>query len=173
MNLQTFLQIELWDAVRTNYERENFSGSILDASYFLSDLLRQKSGVDGATLVGQALGGSNPKIKIGKDQSETELNKQRGFEQILRGLYQAIRNPRSHEKTLDTRKDAIALIVFINFLVDTITNAKSQFSVKDFIKKVLEKDFVPSERYAALLYEEIPLGQRLEVFFSSYQEKEK
>ena len=63
--------------MRINYESENFSGSILDASYFLSDLLRQKSGVDGdgAALVGQALGGSIPKIKIGKDQSKIEINK--------------------------------------------------------------------------------------------------
>ena len=43
----------------------------------------------------------------------------------------------------------------------------------EFIKRVLEKNFVPSKRYAALLYQEIPVGQRLEVFFLLYQEKGK
>jgi Protein of unknown function (Hypoth_ymh) len=66
VNLETNLPTELWEAIRINYEKRNFTGAILDGFYFLSDLLRNKSGIegDGAPLIGQALGGSSPKIKL-------------------------------------------------------------------------------------------------------------
>ncbi|KLD64292.1 hypothetical protein Y882_08035 [Dyella japonica DSM 16301] len=157
-----------------NYEKRNFTGSILDGFYFLSDLLRTKSGVegDGATLIGQALGGATPKIKLNRLQSESELNVQRGMEQLLRGFYQAIRNPRSHEKINDSEVDAQDLLVFIGYLVRNIDQAKSQFSRDDFLKRVIDPDFVPQARYAKLLVDQIPVGQRLEVFLDAYRAKE-
>ena len=100
MNLETNIRESLWAAIQTNYENHNYTGAILDAMHFLSNLLRDKTGLedDGVSLVGQALGGRNPKLKVNKLQSESDKNVQKGVEQILRGLYQAIRNPRSHEK---------------------------------------------------------------------------
>ena len=82
MNLETRLPADLWDAVRMNYEKRNFKGAILDSFYFLSDLLRKKSGAegDGAVLIGQALGGATPKIKLNRLQSESEWNVQKGVE---------------------------------------------------------------------------------------------
>jgi hypothetical protein len=123
-------------------------------------------------LIGQALGGATPKIKLNRLQSESEWNVQKGLEQMLRGFYQAVRNPRSHEKTTDSEEDAQVLIVFIGFLVRQIDQAKSQFSRTDFQKRVLDPDFVPQERYARLLVDEIPVGQRLEVFLDIYRAKE-
>lgn len=174
MNLETNVPEDLWEAVRANYERGNFTGSILDAFYFLSELLRQKSGAegDGASLVGQALGGAAPKIKLNRLQSESEWNVQKGVEQLLRGFYQAFRNPRSHEKISDTENDARILILFTGYLVRQIDKAKSQFSRHDFIRRVLDPDFVPNSRYAELLVEDVPVGQRLEVFLDAYREKE-
>lgn len=174
MNIETRLPTGLWDAVRMNYEKRNFTGAILDAFYFLSDLLRKKSGAegDGAALIGQALGGATPKIKLNRLQSESEWNVQKGVEQMLRGFYQAIRNPRSHEKTTDSEEDAQVLITFIGYLVRQIDQAKSQFSRSDFLKRILDPDFVPQERYAKLLVDQIPNGQRLEVFLDVYRAKE-
>lgn len=174
MNLETRLPADLWDAVRMNYEKRNFTGAILDSFYFLSDLLRKKSGAegDGAVLIGQALGGATPKIKLNRLQSESEWNVQKGVEQMLRGFYQAVRNPRSHEKTTDTEEDAQVLIIFIGYVVRQIDQAKAQFSRSDFLKRVLDPDFVPQERYAKLLVDEIPIGQRLEVFLDVYRAKE-
>lgn len=174
MNLETRLPPDLWDAVRMNYEKRNFTGAILDAFYFLSDLLRKKSGAegDGAALIGQALGSATPKIKLNRLQSESEWNVQKGVEQMLRGFYQAIRNPRSHEKTTDSEEDAQVLIIFIGYVVRQIDQAKSQFSRSDFLKRILDPDFVPQERYAKLLVDQIPNGQRLEVFLDTYRAKE-
>lgn len=174
MNLETRLPPELWDAVRMNYEKRNFTGAILDSFYFLSDLLRKKSGAegDGAVLIGQALGGATPKIKLNRLQSESELNVQKGVEQMLRGFYQAVRNPRSHEKTTDTEEDAQVLIIFVGYVVRQIDQAKAQFSRPDFLKRVIDPDFVPQERYAKLLVDEVPNGQRLEVFLDAYRAKD-
>lgn len=174
MNLETRLPAELWDAVRMNYEKSNFTGAILDSFYYLSDLLRKKSGAegDGAALIGQALGGATPKIKLNRLQSDSEWNVQKGVEQMLRGFYQAVRNPRSHEKTTDTEEDSQVLIVFVGYIVRQIDQAKAQFSRSDFLKRVVDPDFVPQKRYAELLVDEIPNGQRLEVFLDVYRAKE-
>ena len=174
MNLQTKLPNALWEAIRANYEKRDFTGAILDAIYFMSDMLRNKSGVegDGVALVGHALGGVTPKIKLNKLQSESDWNVQRGYEQMLRGLYQAIRNPRSHEKMSDSEEDAEVIILYVGFLVRQIDQAKAQFSRPDYVKRVLDPDFVPQKRYAELLVKEIPAGQRLEVFLDVYRSKD-
>ena len=54
MNLQTKLDARLWEAIRSTYDARNFSASILDAIHFLSELIRERSGLegDGANLVG-------------------------------------------------------------------------------------------------------------------------
>lgn len=175
MNLETALPKELWEAVKLNYEKHNFTGAVLDAFYFLSDLLRDKSGAegDGVALVGAALGGASPKIKLNSLQSESEQNIQRGIEHIIRGLYQAFRNPRSHGKINDTMEDAFISILFIGYLVIKIDKAKSQFSRSDFIERVFDPDFVPNARYAGLLVGEVPPGQRMEVFLDVFRTKER
>jgi hypothetical protein len=94
------------------------------------------------------------------------------MEQLLRGFYQAVRNPRSHEKTTDTEEDAQILITFIGYVVRQVDQAKAQFSRSDFLKRVLDPDFVPQERYAKLLVEDVPNGQRLEVFLDTYRAKD-
>lgn len=173
MNIQTKIPDVLWSAVKLNYERKHYSNAILDSFYLLSDLIREKSGMegDGSTLIGSALGGQNPKIKLNRLQSESEINFQRGMEQILRGLYQAIRNPRSHEKIEDSEESAQTIIIFIGFIVENISQAKSRFSKEDFLKRVKDKDFAQEERYADLLTSEIPENQLLAVFLEVYKSK--
>lgn len=174
MNLETRLPEALWAAVRPNYEKRNFTGAILDAFYFLSELLRTKSGVegDGAALIGQALGGAAPKIKLNRLQTESEWNIQRGLEQLLRGFYQAVRNPRSHDKVVDSEDEAQTLIIFIGYLVHQLDQAKAQFSRQDFLQRVLDPDFVPQARYAELLVADIPPRLRIDIFLDVYRVKE-
>jgi uncharacterized protein (TIGR02391 family) len=100
MNLETEINQDLWRSIRRSYETRQWSNAILDAIYFLSDALRTKTGLqsDGAALVGQALGGKNPKLRLNRLQTESEQSFQSGVEQLLRGIYSAFRNPRSHER---------------------------------------------------------------------------
>lgn len=173
LNLETKIPTELWASIRTNYEKRNFTGAILDAFHYLSDLIRKKSDSegDGAQLIGSAFGGASPKIKLNKLQTESERNIQKGMEQLLRGIYQTFRNPRSHEKVSDTDEDAQIIIIFIGYIVRQLDLAKSQFSRDDYIKRIFDPDFVPQIRYSELLVEEIPTAQRLETFLDVYRAK--
>jgi hypothetical protein len=94
------------------------------------------------------------------------------MEQILRGVYQAFRNPRSHEKITDTQDDADSIIVFIDYLLKIIDQSKSPFSKAAFIPRIFDSDFVTGEKYSTLLIEEIPVKQRLEVFLEVFEKRE-
>lgn len=174
MNIETILDQRLWQAVQSTYNDRNFTGAILDAIYCLSDLIREKTGLqsDGTALIGQAFGGKSPKLKVNKLQTESEKNIQAGVEQILRGFYQAIRNPRSHGKHEDKQGDADAIIMFINFLIDIIDQSKAPFTKSEFIKRVFDSHFVEKERYAQLLASEIPPKKRLEVMLEIFRNRE-
>lgn len=162
MNLQTHIAVELWEAIASPYEAGNYTHAILEAIHQLTVVLRERSGVDGdgAVLVGQALGGDAPKLRVNSFQSETEKNIQRGVEQLLRGVYLAIRNPRSHEQFKDTQADADSIIHFLNYLFLLLRSSKEAFSVDLFLANISDSEFVESQRYAELLIVEIPVNRR-------------
>ena len=95
----------------------------------MSDVIRAKTELqsDGAALVGQALGGKNPKLRLNRLETQTEKDLQAGVEQLVRGLYLAIRNPRSHERLDDSQPDADALIVFVNYVLTYWDMLKRRF----------------------------------------------
>jgi uncharacterized protein (TIGR02391 family) len=173
VNLETLLQKRLWDEIRKSYEDKNYTGAIIDAVYLMSNILRDKTGLksDGVALVGQALGGKNPMLKVTKLESESDLNIQQGLEQILRGIYQAIRNPRSHEKHIDNETEALAIILFIDYLIKEIDKSKSPFTIANFIKSVFDQDFVSKDRYAKLLIAKIPPKKKVDVALVLLHEK--
>jgi len=175
MNLETEIDSELWKNIQTQYENRNFTGAILNAIYYLSNLIREKTGLesDGVSLIGQAFGGKSPLLKVNQLQTESEINIQKGVEQILRGIYQAIRNPRSHENYTDSKDDCEAIIVFINYMIKVIIQAKPPFSKEEFIKLVFDPDFVQDNDYAELLVNKIPKKKNLEVFIEVFRKKEK
>lgn len=175
MNLEQEIKESLWLNIKNNFDSMDYAGAVLDAMHTLSDVLRERSGVsgDGAKLVGQVFGGDKPKLKINKFHTESERDEQRGVEQLLRGLYQGIRNPRSHEKYSDTKETAEALILFVNYLLALIDSAKSPFDVEDYARRVFDPAFVEDHKYAALLVSEIPKRKRKEVFLSVFKDKER
>jgi uncharacterized protein (TIGR02391 family) len=173
MNLETEIDRELWQAVRRSYESQVWSNAVLDSIHYLSDVLRAKSGLesDGTALVGQALGGKAPKLRLNRLETQSEKDVQAGVEQLLRGIYQSIRNPRSHERLEDTQVDADALIVFVNYLLKLIGHARAVFSIDECVGRILDKNFVSNERYATLLVEEIPARNRLQVALTVFHRK--
>jgi uncharacterized protein (TIGR02391 family) len=174
MNLQALINPQLWLAISNTYETGNYSHAILDAMHHLSDVLREKSGLDGdgAPLVGAALGGQSPVLRVNKLQTETERNIQKGLEQILRGMYQAIRNPRSHEQIEDDKDTADSIIYFANYLLSILEESQEPFTIPGFLDRVFDKHFVQSARYAELLVAEIPIGKRLDVLIEIYRRKQ-
>jgi uncharacterized protein (TIGR02391 family) len=173
MNLQTHIRVELWAAISSTYQAENYTHSIVDAMHYLSDILREKSGAegDGTNLVGHALGGDTPRLRVNKLQTETEKNIQKGLVQILMGMYTAIRNPRSHEQIQDDQSTADAIIYFVNYILSILDQSQQQFTVENFLFRVFDSDFVESDRYAALLIAEIPAKRQLDILIEIYRQK--
>lgn len=166
MNLETFVNEDLWKAIRHNIETRNFTGAIQDSMYYLSEIIRQKSNLDGdgVNLISEAFNVNKPLIKISKMQTETEKNQQRGFDSLCRGMYMFIRNPRSHEKFNDSEADCRSVIVFIDYIARQIDGAKSQVSIEDIMDKILDKHFVDSYDYANLIIDEMPKKQIYDLF---------
>jgi uncharacterized protein (TIGR02391 family) len=160
--LQTHVSSELWESLANAYDSGNYSHAVLEAVHHLTTVLRERSGAegDGVALVGQALGGDAPKLLINAFQSETDRNVQRGIEQVLRGIYLSVRNPRSHEQMTDTQQDADAIIHFIDYLLRILTSSKEAFTVDSFMASISDTEFVESKRYAELLVAEVPTNRR-------------
>jgi uncharacterized protein (TIGR02391 family) len=165
MSLATSIDSRLWASVQNAYEAGNYTGAILDSIHYLSELIRNKSGLDsdGHPLVGGAFGGQNPIIKVNALHTESEKDEQRGVEFLLRGVYTAIRNPRSHEKRTDSSEVADTIISFINYLVGLIDKSRSPFDKQEIIERVFDKHFAQNDKYADLLVGKIPQRKRLDV----------
>jgi len=174
MNLETVIDSSLWIEIRQNYEAARYTDAIKDAIFFLTELIREKSNLeaDGVALVGQAFGGANPKIKVTKLESQSDKDIQAGTEAILRGIYQSVRNPRSHEKYSDSKDDGDAIIVFIDYLVRVINKSRAVFSLNDCISSVFDPNFVANERYSSLLVSEIPEKFKMDVMVELLRKKE-
>jgi uncharacterized protein (TIGR02391 family) len=173
MNLQSEIRPELWNTISKHYESSVYSSAILEAIHYLSSALRERANIDGdgVSLVGQALGGDNPPLRINKFQTESEKNEQRGIEQLLRGLFQGIRNPRSHEKYDDTKETADVFIIFIDFLLGIINTAKEPFRLAEWKERVFEENFVASDKYAKLMSSEVPPNKYNDALITIYRDK--
>ncbi|NQT26162.1 TIGR02391 family protein [candidate division KSB1 bacterium] len=174
MNIETLIDKRLWLAIKNNYDLNQYTNAILNSIYFISDFIRERTGFesDGVALVGQALGGKTPKLRTSNLESESDWNIQKGIEQILRGVYQGIRNPRSHEKYSDSKEEADAIIYFINYLLSILDKSKTPFTKSTFLKRVFDENYVENERYSDLLVEEIPVKLRLEISLDVFKNKQ-
>ena len=175
MNLRTEIKLELWDAISKQYESGLYSNAVVESIHYLSNVIRERANVDGdgISLVGQALGGDSPRLRINKFQTETEKNEQKGLEQILRGIYQGIRNPRSHEQYEDSQNTANSIILFIDYVLGIIGQAKEPFSLDEWISRVFDPNFVASVRYAKLLVSEVPPKKHIEALISMYRKTDR
>ena len=165
MILENEIEARVWAAVRSTYEASNYTGAITAAVQLLGDVIRNKSGIDadGQSLVGQAFGGTNPIVRLNALRTESDKDEQKGVEFLLRGIYTGIRNPRSHEVKQDGAEAANAILVFVDWLLQSIDKSKSPFEPNDIIEKVWDEHFVHTVKYASLLVLETPPRIRLDV----------
>ncbi len=89
MDISTEIVESLWASIQNTYESRNYTGAILDALYYLSNVIREKTGLlsDGVPLIGQAFGGKSPKLRVNPLQTESDMNVQKGTESLLISLF--------------------------------------------------------------------------------------
>jgi len=171
MDISKQLQEELWESIEKSYLAEDYTTAILNSIIYLQDIIREKSNLelDGVDLINQAFNEKNPKISVSKMETKSDKNIQKGLRELLSGIYTHIRNPRSHDKYRDSKEDAIAIILFVNYLLNIIDKSKTSFSIEKFIHQVYDDYFYPTEEYGQLLVNDIPKKQVEDVFYRLYE----
>jgi uncharacterized protein (TIGR02391 family) len=78
--------------------KDNYFHAVLEATKSVADKLRHKTGLtdDGATLVDRALAGDLPLVAINALSDDTERSEQRGFVNLVKGIFGMFRNPTAH-----------------------------------------------------------------------------
>jgi len=174
MGLESNIKSEIWASVEKSYLSENYSHAIEDAMSFVTDMIRDKSGLDGDgdSLVGQALGFDNtrkPKLMINRLQTQTEKDMQKGLMLTLKGMYALVRNPRSHERLEDSKETADTVIRFIDYLVDFLGSSQQSFTVQGFLALVTDAHFVRDYEYVLRLVESVPARKRTDTLIAVYR----
>ena len=173
MDLNDIVSKDICSVIKNKYDNKSYSDAILESIKYLTNLIRKKSKIDtdGASLVGQAFGGQSPKIKINKMETTSEKDEQKGYEQILRGIYCGIRNPRVHEQYQDVKEVADSIIIFINYLAEMIKSTKNNFQLEEYKKRVFDPLFPAREDYAEMLVNEIPSDEILNTSISILKDR--
>lgn len=172
VEIENRLRDDLWDAIKTHYEHEDYTEAVRDALLFATEMLRDLSGEDkdGSKLVDATLMGTTPIIQINKNETTTEKDIQQGIGFALKGLMQANRNPLSHEKKEYTEYDADAIILYTNYILEQINQSKT--TAMDTVKVLLYDDnFTATEEYAKELLKEIPAKKRYDLLVSLYLDR--
>lgn len=83
---------------RAELLQDNYFHAVLEATKSVADKIRAMTGLttDGAELVRQALGGTDPPLRINDFTTETQKGEQRGFCNLLIGMFGVFRNPTAH-----------------------------------------------------------------------------
>ena len=118
MNLEQIISPFLYQAVIKKYECGLYRDAILAATFQLEECIRVKADLDTSQITANF-----DCIKVNSMNTVGEVYEQMGFEKILEGIWQGIRNSRIHTECLDDETTAYAIIVFINYLINRIQNS--------------------------------------------------
>lgn len=119
-------------ACRAELLEDNYFHAVLEATKSLASKVRRLSGLDldGARLIDAAFLAKSselPLLAFNKLETQTEKSEQRGWANMMKGIFEAFRNPTAHEPritwTID-EKEAIEILSFLSVLhrrVETAT----------------------------------------------------
>lgn len=83
---------------RAELVADDYFHAVLEATKSIADKLRSRTGLtdDGSTLVDHALSGDPPLLAINAWRTDSEKSEQRGFANLVRGVFGMFRNPTAH-----------------------------------------------------------------------------
>ena len=121
---------EILKYCRAELVDENYFHAVLEAIKGVAERIRILSGLttDGAELVNTAFSVKTPILAINTLKTETEVSEQKGFSNILVGLFGAVRNPTAHAPKVTWTMseidalDVLSLISFVHRKLDGCTN---------------------------------------------------
>lgn len=112
---------EILNYCRAELVEENYFHAVLEAIKGVAERIRNLSGLttDGAELVNIAFSVKVPILALNSLKTETEISEQKGFGNILVGLFGAVRNPTAHAPKITwpmTEQDALDILSLISFV---------------------------------------------------------
>lgn len=111
---------DLIDSSKSRFESGHYADSVEAAIKRLNDIVRDKSGstLDGDKLMSNVFAPSQPKLRINRLRSDSEVNEQRGHMQLCQGVVAGWRNPRAHSSRVKDEPDkALMMLELIQHLV--------------------------------------------------------
>lgn len=110
-----------------HFKRGHFREAVLNSVVAVFDFIRERTGIDkdGVDLVTKAFSLRNPRLLFTTLDNESRRNDQKGFIQILQGIYQGVRNPKAHTLALNPPQNVAAqYLVFSSLLCRRVEEAQ-------------------------------------------------
>jgi uncharacterized protein (TIGR02391 family) len=120
------LHPEVLKYCRAELFQDNYFHAVFEATKGLAQRIRDLSGIDGdgAALVDRVFSAERPVLAINTLRTETEKTEQKGFANLLKGCFGAVRNPLAHEPKIlwegdDDAADYLSLISLLHRKLDS------------------------------------------------------
>ena len=112
---------EVLNYCRSELLDENYFHAVFEATKGVADRIRLLSGLngDGADLVSKAFAGQQPVLTLGSLTTESEKSEQKGFANLLIGLFGAVRNPLAHAPKTNwpmSEQDALDILTLVSLI---------------------------------------------------------
>ena len=109
---------------KAEFLQENFFHAVFEAMKSVADKIRKLSGMDadGSKLVDMAFGfkeDTKPILALNSLETETQRGEQRGFSNLLKGLFGTVRNPLAHEAKIEwdmPEQDALDILTTLSLI---------------------------------------------------------
>lgn len=106
--------------------KDNYFHAVLEATKSVADKLRSKTGLtdDGATLVDRSLAGELPLLAINPLKTESDKSEQKGFANLVKGIFGMFRNTTAHAPKIswvvdkDDAEEVLTLLSLVHKRID-------------------------------------------------------
>ena len=121
---------EIFKFCRAEIVDQNYFHVVLEAIKGVAERIRSMSGLtsDGAELANTVFSVKAPLVAINSLTTETEISEQKGFSNILVGLFGAVRNPTAHAPKISwelTEQDALDILSMISYVHRKLDGARA------------------------------------------------
>lgn len=115
---------------RAELLQDNYFHTVFEAAKSVAEKIRQRTGLsgDGANSVDEAFGLSIPLLAINSLRTDTEKSEQKGFANLLRGIFGTFRNVTAHAPKIVwpiDEQDALDLLSMVSYLHRRLDSAVS------------------------------------------------
>lgn len=115
------VHVEVLNYCRVELMDENYFHAVFEATKGVAERIRQLSGLsgDGADLVNKAFGGQQPVLVLKALSTESEKSEQKGFVNLLIGLFGAVRNPLAHAAKTNwpmSEQDTLDILTLVSLI---------------------------------------------------------